>query len=341
MIKGEKIYVVCPANGRTGGLELLHQLTYSLNKLGRLASIAYIDAVKGKSPLNEAYIRYVHDFVFFEDIPDTPDTVVILSEQQVDRVHMFKNARVVVWWLSVDNFLKMYDPKSAYLQLGLKGVLWYIKNRRWRYSLSKLRDEVHYSLAQSYYAMDFLKKKGFTNISYLSDYISLDYLEPKPLNPVPRKNVVLYNPKKGLKFTQKLIEAGPHIEWRPLINMTNEEVLEALTTSKIYIDFGNHPGKDRFPREAAISGCCVITGEKGSAHFFEDVSVPGDFKHVDDIKSIPEIIDQINYIFQNFDDEQGRFSDYRNRIRTEPSRFESDIQQIFGITPIAQSGRVI
>lgn len=51
-----------------------------------------------------------------------------------------------------------------------------------------------------------------------------------------------------------------------------------MSKSKVYIDFGNHPGKDRIPREAAISGCIVITGKRGAAAFAEDVCIPETYK---------------------------------------------------------------
>ena len=33
-----------------------------------------------------------------------------------------------------------------------------------------------------------------------------------------------------------------------LIGMTTEEMRSCMSKSKVYIDFGNHPGKDRIPR---------------------------------------------------------------------------------------------
>lgn len=57
------------------------------------------------------------------------------------------------------------------------------------------------------------------------------------------------------------------LRWVPLIGMTTEEMRSCMSKSKVYIDFGNHPGKDRIPREAAISGCIVITGKRGAAAF--------------------------------------------------------------------------
>ncbi len=57
----------------------------------------------------------------------------------------------------------------------------------------------------------------------------------------------------------------------PLENMSKQEVRALMQQSRYYIDFGHHPGKDRLPREAAASGCVVLTLRAGAAQFFDDV----------------------------------------------------------------------
>lgn len=76
--------------------------------------------------------------------------------------------------------------------------------------------------------------------------------------------------------------------------MTNEMVVETLQRVKFYIDFGNHPGKDRIPRGVAIWECCIITGKRGSAKYFEDVFISAEFKFDDIEINIPKIVSKIN-----------------------------------------------
>ena len=52
----------------------------------------------------------------------------------------------------------------------------------------------------------------------------------------------------------------------PLINFNKKEIINFLSKSKIYIDFGFHPGQDQMPREAAILKNCIITNKEGSAY---------------------------------------------------------------------------
>ena len=75
--------------------------------------------------------------------------------------------------------------------------------------------------------------------------------------------------------------------------MTRNEIIRLLQRVKIYIDFGNHSGKDRIPRETAILKCCVMTGLRGSAKYKEDVNIPFDYKFEDKNENISKVIGKI------------------------------------------------
>jgi len=141
--------------------------------------------------------------------------------------------------------------------------------------------------------------------------------------------MVVYNPKKGFVFTKKIISMANDIKFVPLINMSRNQVIESLQKAKVYIDFGNHPGKDRIPREAAILGCCVITGKIGSAAFFEDVPIPDEYKFEEKEENIPKIIEKIKDCFEHFEERYKDFEYYREVIRNEPQKFLEDLKKIF------------
>jgi hypothetical protein len=164
--------------------------------------------------------------------------------------------------------------------------------------------------------------------AYLSDYLNPDFLKIKT-DLSKKENIVAYNPKKGFSFTKKIISNAKDIKFVPLINMTRQQVIETLQRAKLYIDFGNHPGKDRIPREAAILGCCVITGKRGSAAFFEDVPIPDEYKFEDKEENIPKIIDKIYDCFENFEERYESFNYYRQVIQSEPQKFIDDLKEIF------------
>jgi hypothetical protein len=79
-------------------------------------------------------------------------------------------------------------------------------------------------------------------------------------------------------YLQKIIEFADGIKFIPIRNMMREDVINLLKEAKVYIDFGHFPGPERIPIEAAVLGYCVITGKRGYAGFYEDVSIPNEYK---------------------------------------------------------------
>lgn len=139
----------------------------------------------------------------------------------------------------------------------------------------------------------------------------------------------MYNPLKGLNFTQKIIENAKGLIFVSIEKMKRDDVIKILKKAKVYIDFGHHPGRDRMPREAAILGCVVITGMRGSAKFQEDVPIPQEYKFEDKDENIPLIVDKIKYSIYNYEEVYNVFESYREHIRNEKVRFLEDLRKIF------------
>lgn len=324
-----KIYIACPANHKTGGTELLHQLAYQLHKYEKKVYVAYY--FEGKcdknDPTPDAFKKYVESVCTFSQIEDSPDNLLILPEVCIGKHRKFKCIKKAIWWLSVD----FYKNRVTYLdRLKKYGFLSLCKHIILHDSAGEkdLR-KIHLHLFQSYYAADFLKQIGIPDekLFYLSDYINDIYLEPFELE--GRKDIVLYNPKKGLEFTQKLIKAASDIQWTPIINMTNEQVREAMKAAKLYIDFGNHPGKDRIPREAAMCGCCILTNKRGSAGYFQDVPILDKYKYEDTDSNISQIVSAIKDCLNHYETNIKDFSAYREYISNEKKQFQEDVKTIF------------
>jgi len=315
------IYVACQGNFYTGGPELLHQLVFKLNQLGQDAKMFYY-LKSEKNPVHPNLAKYGPSFV--ETLDDKASNCLIVPEVDTHLLRQYKHIQKVIWWLSVDNYELATSKKTLFLEkLGVY--------RRFNFNLKSHRRDVKH-LCQSYYAQQFLDSKGIDSF-YLSDYLSVDIIDGalSQSNQHERKDIVLYNPKKGFEFTKKLIDAAPHYSWVPIENMTPKEVVKLLLTAKVYIDFGYHPGKDRFPREAAISGCCVITGKRGSAANQIDIPIPDTYKFDDKESAIPEIVQKINVCFRDYNNMAKDFDAYRKIIKEEENRFTADIKDIFGV----------
>jgi hypothetical protein len=115
-----------------------------------------------------------------------------------------------------------------------------------------------------------------------------------------------------------------------LKDKSRDEIRDVLSQAKLYIDFGEHPGKDRLPREAAALGCCVLTNRRGAAANPVDVGIPDDCK-INDRKHGWErrAAGKIHKLIDDYEAQRFRFDDYRRRIAAEPERFAADVAAVF------------
>lgn len=342
-----KIYIAAPAASATGGPELLHQLGYHLRYDLNMDAYMYYYPTNIENPIHPNYKMYSVPFV--REIEDDSKNVLVVPEviSGIEILQNYTNVRKILWWLSVDNFyisIFLNSKKEFFIYKNMDKVidkfdsidineliLQKLNSLKIPKRIIKIINNVNFHFAQSYYALSFLKNK--LNIpndktAYLSDYLNKEFLKIKT-DLSKKENIVAYNPKKGITFTKKIIKSANDIKFIPLINMSREDVIKTLQRAKVYIDFGNHPGKDRIPREAAILGCCVITGKRGSATFYEDVPIPNEYKFEDRKENIPKIIEKIKDCFENYEERYKDFKYYRQVIKNEPQKFTEDLRKIF------------
>ena len=315
-----KIYILCPPSYATGGTELLHQLCDLLNKLKYDTYIYYSPWIK--NPTAERFKNY--NIQIAKTIEDNCQNIFIASEIDNYPLYKFNKIQKGIWWLSVDNHFKNKFLRKNNLKIRIKDI--FFNRRYFDFENKDAFNFVHF--AQSYYAKTFLESKGVKDVYMLSDYINEEFLKGTP-SFKNRENIVLYNPKKGVEKVNKLIAIAKNIKWIPLENMTLKEIQNLLIKSKVYIDFGEHPGKDRFPREAAISGCCIITNTNGSAKYFEDVSILDEFKFDLEKTELSNVISCIENCFENYEHEILKFANYRDKIFKEKEIFQLESKQIF------------
>jgi hypothetical protein len=111
--------------------------------------------------------------------------------------------------------------------------------------------------------------------------------------------------------------------------MAQKEVIQLMSHAKIYIDFGNHPGRDRLPREAALLGCCIITGKSGSAKFYEDIPIDEKYKFEEKDENIEKILNCIQDILKDYETIVADFEQYRAIILDEKSEHKKILREIF------------
>lgn len=318
----KKILVVCPAGAVTGGPEALHQMCAHMNSLGLPAFICYL-------PFNQLatapkpYERYCTQSAPYEDVSGN---LIIFPEVDPMLALKVMHAQAALWWLSLENFLErrhvlpLYD-KIRYMKRVIQG------RRPWG-GARALKTLLHFS--QTEHSSQYLRSCGIEPIP-LIDSINEDFLTDRYLDRIDHKqDLILYNPTKGWRVTRKLIEAFPQWQFVPLKGLNREQLSEKLYAAKLYIDFGHHPGRDRMPREAAMHGCCLITGRLGSAGNAIDLPIPNQYKLN---SSSPEFISEFSkiasQILNDFPNHYAALNPYRKWLQDEPRIFKEQIQHYF------------
>lgn len=351
--KNTIVYVAAPSKVASGGPELLHQLAFNLRNYLIIDAYMFYFSIKDKDPVHEEYKKYNNPYTY--TIEDNEYNILVVPEiyNGLKLFERYLKIRKVIWWLSIDNYYEsiILSNKRNFLLYRIINKLSMTIFKKRVFDLNeisrekKLTDpvaiariftndkfvkEAHVHLVQSFYAKNHLLKRGVeeSKIFYLSDYLNEAFVKTET-KLSKKEDMVAYNPKKGYSFTKKLINYLPDIKFIPLIHMTRNEVVTTLKKSKVYIDFGNHPGKDRIPREAAILGCCIITNKKGAAAFYEDLPIPEKYKIEDKVENLEVISERIKDCLNNFYVRYNDFNVYREMIRNEKQRFLNDLEKVF------------
>ena len=304
------IIIRCLRSVATGGTELLHQLGYKLNLFGFETCINYFGDNDGRPQTHQYFEKYA--LTVCDSLPDSSDSIIIHPEIMASSIgrlkKQFPTSKHILWWLSVDNADMTPELEEEFRE-----------------------DSEVIHLVQSYYAEEYVRKVlkvPNERLYYLSDYINYNFLNQD--NSENRDNTVLFNPRKGFERTASLIASSDflRIKWRELAGIAPEKIPDVLRSAKVYIDFGNHPGKDRFPREAVACGCRIVTGRRGAAANDRDVPIPERFK-IDDSSDDSIILEQIYDLVDNYNETGQLFKDYKHMIDEEFHSFETDTLSVF------------
>jgi len=313
----EKIFLMCPAAVQTGGPEALHQLCDHLNRTTEIPAFMVYVLSEGsnfnfasRATVPIAYHNYLSPSVNFDPLQEGDQSYLMIwpecwTNEMLNYLATISNPnQCAIWWLSVDN--DTYRFKE-----------WHRK------------DIFH--LWQSEYARQHLLKHGAQHVLKMTEYISDP---PKPDKSIKRDIDVLFNPLKGVHYTDeirkrsgtamKFVPVGGGVDGR--VRLSPRDVRKLLKRTKIYIDFGQHPGMDRLPREAALAGCLVVTNMEGAAFYCEDILLPPMYKIE---KFDPEIVHKLlKELNENFQSYQNDLEKYRKWIRGQEKEMSSCISNL-------------
>ncbi len=318
-----RVAILCPV-GMTGGPEALHQLSYVLNAIGVRSSMVYVgpeNAVelqthrivcrRPQAPRPMAYYGE-YDPQVSAEIPLDAQTLVVLPEAYAARHGGFPNARVAIWWLSVDNAF------SAQLPLGEPAV---------REAIARAPHVTH--LYQSVYAREFLRDAGAVQLHALGDHTSALFAR-QTIEAPPPEPFCTYNGAKGAELAQTFFAGQPDLQAIALKGFSKPQLRDLFRSRLLYVDFGHQPGRDRMPREAAASGGLIFVRRHGAGAHYDDFAIPDFFKFdLDDVTSgsLAERLAQVVAAPATYWSQQAAF---RMSIAWEKATFTQQVMRLFG-----------
>ena len=323
------VYILCTSNFATGGTESLHLLCHTLRKKDIDARMIYaeenhligeliyrlghpghgnVDVCKGwydHVTSNGKVEQFnIYDTVSTDKIEDNENNTLIVPEIYLNALNKFSLLKKGIWWLAARvNSDGSYDYQ------------------KW-FNFNKDRDVYHFYNSKA--AEFMLSNLNATNYFQLKTFVN----ENIKFSDKTKENIICYNPKKGLEFTEKILKLLPEYKHIPINNMTPEQVRDTLSRAKLYIDFGHHPGRERLPREAILCDCCIISSFEGSAMFFEDMPIKESYKFEKDDKNINVIVNLIKDVINDYDTHLNNFKHYKKILSNNKTQFNIDVDNL-------------
>lgn len=311
----------------TGGPMAIHQAAAACLAQGADARILYSWRSKSVPRVGSDGRGRMRRRLFGAKIPDAlqaygvphseyihPDDHIVLPEARLDlALWLLENgfANVHFWWLSVDNF-----PLSRVNHLNVRRMIHQVHNA-----------------CQSAYAMDFVKAHGARSAYMLTDYTQLPDFAQAPPPLAARQFDIAYLPKKAHGARDVIARLEKRFKLTRIEGLDRQGVLDRLCDTRIFLDLGHHPGKDRLPREAALCGGVPMVRYAGAASHATDVPLPEPLLiPTEDFFDEETLAARIEAVLDDPDRFTGALDAYRDTIRSEKAAFEAEIAHMVALS---------
>ncbi len=313
--------------GYTGGPLAIHQAALTVNQLGGDASVVYIKRKKSGWSVSRQNDSIIDKLSLIKRLKVDPrlkrmkldkkrifelDTHFIVPEGRPDLAIYLLGlgcSNVSIWWLSVDNF-----PLSRLNHLDIQNMM---------HSCSHL--------CQSHYAVSFLSSTPAKKIRMLSDFTEFD--DTSLIKPTSRRSYdIAFLPAKAAGAGAILKDLSSEFKLVALEKMDRATMCRTLGDTKIFLDFGHHPGKDRVPREAALAGVVPLIRYAGAAKEFADVPLGEQFFIKNEDFFIPgKVLEKCRECLKNIEKYQSELNEYQTFISKEKEIFFNEISNLIEI----------
>jgi hypothetical protein len=320
-----QVVIFCPV-AVTGGPEAIHQLSQSLNAIGVDCWIVHTGRDHGarvsgdrllvlnppNAGLTAAYAAYGPRYKM--EIPLDDRTLVIFPEGLARNALGLPRRPVAIWWLSVDNAFRALTMRGE-SETSIDEVL-------------ARPDLIH--LYQSAYARDWLRGRGLERIHDLADYTSPLFIDAPARAPSP-KPMVSFNGAKGGEAAAAFFAARPQFAPLALRGFSKPDLQAIFRERLLYVDFGHFPGKDRLPREAAVSGGVVFVHRKGAGAIYEDFPLPDFYKFDEADLASGELGRRLDAVVADPADHWARQAQFRSLVAWEKASFHDQVMRLWGV----------
>jgi len=327
--KHYKFFLLCPV-ALTGGPEAIHQLHHKIISNGGKSFLVYYDSetiarfaseggtiVSPQLYSEKADVAKMSEYKKYRpvlgDLTQLDDeSLVIFPEGAIAfEEYLPKQYARAIWWLSVDNAI-LSEPRLKY--------------KSFKFDFLSRKDVIHFY--QSEYAKRFLYENG--GICFpLFDYTTNYEFYINQITTDKSVGLVSYFPSKGESLANIFFEANPNINNIAIKNMSKSQVLEALSRSAVYIDFGHQPGKDRVPREAASCYAIVFVHKMGAAVNSIDYPLDDFFKFNTQDVHTGDLANRVRYAIDNYDECLKNQAYFRKKIKYEENEFNMQVDAFF------------
>ncbi|MEM1661221.1 MAG: hypothetical protein QXM43_02130 [Desulfurococcaceae archaeon] len=364
-----KVYIVVPSNVYTGGPTALFSLCHSLVKYFNVdAIIAFTGIKKGLDPVHPNYKKYKCKWIPISKVKDNPKDLLIVPETQTNLLERFKALRKAIYWLSIDNFFLSIHHSSKVSRIAsrisfyrdyliyslrycsipnkmiLNDVRYYIACKEISNAINNANkilsflDNVDLHIAQSLYAKNFLTNLGINKnkVLLVREPIEEEFLNAH-IDFQKKDDIITFNARKAFSIIYRLFskvkQLDSNVKVIPLMNVGKERMVRILSKSKVFIDIGHHPGRDRPFREAGVLGNIVIVNRSGGYYYFDDCPIPDEYT----IKCYSMACKDLNIehlsklivdCIKNYECHISNFQKFREYVLNEPKLYFEDLRRL-------------
>ena len=220
--------------------------------------------------------------------------------------------------IEVNDFLIFPEPWHRQVISEFDSAIWWLAVPPDHADAAAARVDFHFT--QSAFAKHILSSHGGSGIM-LSDYVDSFFCDIG----LERIDIASVNPAKGFNLAHSFRDMYG-IQMNPLYGIGKQKMLEELNKSKVYIEFGHNPGKDRIPREAAMCGNVVFMNRSGAGCFYDDYQLDEWFTF--DKYSLEDLNCKLHLVFNDYENYLSQQKQFREAISAERSRFDDEVKNV-------------